>query len=252
MTHPKLHKEKLLLSGDGVFETIQGEGPSIQTPSVFIRLHSCNLHCVFEGGQICDSWYTWKTDTKEYLTEWSLISVEELLKEVLQYKSRNIVFTGGEPLLQQKQILQFMQLFRTKVPSNERISFEIETNATIKPLEQFEVYTQAHVLRFNCSPKLSSSGNDTKLSIKRNVLQYFNTLNSVFKFVVTKDSDIEEIEHLQNQIPLSKEKIWIMPEGTDSADIIDKTRNLVKIAIEKQWHVTTRLQVILWGNKRRV
>ena len=37
-----------------IFRSIQGEGPAIGRPRTFVRLSSCNLHCVW-----CDTAYTW-------------------------------------------------------------------------------------------------------------------------------------------------------------------------------------------------
>src|SRR5688572_30464582 len=60
----KMHPDKIKLSGDGAFYTLQGEGPTMGMPAVFVRLHVCNLKCEW-----CDAWYTWNPDTVEYWTE---------------------------------------------------------------------------------------------------------------------------------------------------------------------------------------
>lgn len=85
------------VSGDGsalavksIFATIQGEGPAVGTPSVFIRLGGCNLACTF-----CD------TDFEDFKE----MQLTDIIKEVqlLAKDNRNInyiVITGGEPLRQ--------------------------------------------------------------------------------------------------------------------------------------------------------
>src|SRR5438046_10053865 len=45
---------KLVLSTDGIFRTIQGEGPRLGRNTCFIRLAGCNLACSW-----CDTAYTW-------------------------------------------------------------------------------------------------------------------------------------------------------------------------------------------------
>lgn len=43
----KIRKDKILLSGDSAFYTLQGEGPTLGQPAVFLRLHVCNLRCTW-------------------------------------------------------------------------------------------------------------------------------------------------------------------------------------------------------------
>jgi 7-carboxy-7-deazaguanine synthase len=78
-----------------IFKTLQGEGMLIGTPSVFVRLAVCNLRCVW-----CDTKYTWvpKLLERERI-RW--FSVDGLVGEVVDIAGnvKNVVFTGGEPLL---------------------------------------------------------------------------------------------------------------------------------------------------------
>lgn len=65
-----------------VFESLQGEGYNTGMQAIFIRFAGCNLNCAW-----CD------TDFKHY----QRFSLDSLLKHVKQYRSRNIIITGGEP-----------------------------------------------------------------------------------------------------------------------------------------------------------
>lgn len=69
-----------------IFYSIQGEGYFTGTPSVFLRLSGCNLHCGF-----CDT----KHQPYQDLTE------DEIMQEIEKYTGvKHIVITGGEPTLQ--------------------------------------------------------------------------------------------------------------------------------------------------------
>ncbi len=68
-----------------IFYSLQGEGRFTGTPAVFLRLSGCNLKCSF-----CD---TSHEDGVE-------MEPAEIIVEILQYSSRHIVITGGEPSLQ--------------------------------------------------------------------------------------------------------------------------------------------------------
>ena len=68
-----------------IFYSLQGEGHYTGTPAVFVRFAGCNLRCWF-----CD------TDFEKGVE----MSEDEIVEAVLQYSTRYVVITGGEPTLQ--------------------------------------------------------------------------------------------------------------------------------------------------------
>ncbi len=76
-----------------IFPTLQGEGPYVGQPSVFIRLGGCNLACSF-----CDTEFD---SYKKISLKKILSQVEKLAKNSSGKIVRKlIVITGGEPLRQ--------------------------------------------------------------------------------------------------------------------------------------------------------
>jgi len=71
-----------------IFYSIQGESSFAGLPCVFIRFTHCNLRCSY-----CDTEYAFY-DGKE-------LTIDEIIKEVDQYKCHLVEITGGEPLLQE-------------------------------------------------------------------------------------------------------------------------------------------------------
>ena len=67
-----------------IFHSVQGEGFRSGIPHVFIRFGRCNLRC-----ERCD------TDFDTYQE----MSVIDILGEVLKFDCKNVIFTGGEPML---------------------------------------------------------------------------------------------------------------------------------------------------------
>ena len=68
-----------------IFYSLQGEGFHTGTPCVFLRFSGCNRRCEF-----CDTDFAAATP----------MSASEIVDRLLQYPSRRVVATGGEPLLQ--------------------------------------------------------------------------------------------------------------------------------------------------------
>ena len=83
-----------------IFYSVQGEGVHIGKPAVFLRLSLCNLACTW-----CDTKYTWdwkRYDPKKQIIE---MSPEEIGREVLRYNCKHLVVTGGEPMIQHRQLI---------------------------------------------------------------------------------------------------------------------------------------------------
>lgn len=78
-----------------VFYSIQGEGRRMGVPTTFVRSTGCHLRCTW-----CDAAYAFHGGTKK--------SVEDLMAEVRAHPTREVCFTGGEPLLQ-KDAWEFLE-----------------------------------------------------------------------------------------------------------------------------------------------
>jgi len=122
---------------------------------------------------------------------------------------------------------------------------EIETSGTIAPTADLT----ATVTRYNVSPKLGHSGLRRHQRIRPTVLGEFTaTGKAVFKFVVQHPDDLDEIHELVTTHGLGP--VWVMPEGTDSATVLIRMRQLADPVLARGWHLCTRLHVLLWENTR--
>ena len=92
-----------------IFHSVQGEGFHSGIPHVFVRFGNCNLRCEW-----CD------TDFLTY-TERTL---ESIIEEVLAYDCERVIFTGGEPAMQDLATIG-------NILKEHGINLSIETNGTI-------------------------------------------------------------------------------------------------------------------------
>lgn len=217
--------------------TFQGEGPSAGQQAVFVRLSRCNLNCSW-----CDTPETWDASRFD-LRSWSRrMSAEQVWEEVTARGTGLVVITGGEPLLQQDRLAW---LAATCQATGRRA--EIETNGTVAPA--------AAILgadcRFNVSVKLANSGVPVERRIRAMAIrELVSSGRAVFKFVVTSTADLDEIAGLQRLHDLPQERIWVMPEGTTSSEVLGRMRQLADPVLERGWHLTPRLHTLLWENAR--
>jgi 7-cyano-7-deazaguanosine (preQ0) biosynthesis protein QueE len=219
-----------------VFATVQGEGASLGVPSVFVRLGGCNLQCSF-----CDTAYTWDWSRFEKKKETIDLSADEIASLALDTAKdgvRNVVFTGGEPLLQQKELATLAARMKER-----GFRIEVETNGTIAP----EPALAELVDQWNVSPKLASSGNRLDARWVPNAIAWFaERTNAFFKVVVVSKDDLVEIEKLG----LPKEKVILMPEGTDPTTLSERSRWLAETCTQRGYRLGARLHVHIWGAER--
>lgn len=79
-----------------IYKSIQGESSFAGRPCIFVRLAGCNLRCSW-----CDSEYTFTGGYK--------LSEDEVVAEIEKLAPVKLVeFTGGEPLLQEREVVPLM------------------------------------------------------------------------------------------------------------------------------------------------
>jgi organic radical activating enzyme len=241
--------QKLAISE--VFYSIQGEGKTVGIPSVFVRLGGCNLMCGGMGTQFDGELHNgaeFRCDTVEVWMQAQSKEVEEVLCDECYTAIENgahIILTGGEPMMQQKGLEEFINYIKDEVVDEPFI--EVETNGTIMPSD----FLLEEVTLWNCSPKLTNSGNDQSMTFKPEVIETLNNKNTIFKFVVNGEKEWHEIGYLYMPI-VDKEKVYLMPAG-ENQDLLNNNKEfVVQLAIKNHLNFTTRLHIDIWNKKTGV
>ncbi|MDO8473285.1 MAG: 7-carboxy-7-deazaguanine synthase QueE [Dehalococcoidia bacterium] len=222
-----------------IFHSVQGEGASIGTPAVFLRLALCNLACRW-----CDTKYTWDWESHDRDGLVMEMAARDIVKAVLAYRCPRLVVTGGEPLVQQRELAPVLKALK-----GSGLTIEVETNGTIVPDDDLA----AVVDQWNVSPKMESSGNSRSAREVAAAYQFFRGQDSAdFKFVVDSEDDFEEVNVIVGRYGLSHQRVILMPQATDTENLLERGRWLAGLSKQTGYRTSTRLHVLLWGNRRGV
>lgn len=215
-----------------IFESLQGEGTLIGTPSTFVRLAGCNLSCRW-----CDSTYAWKEGE---MVPHPRLPATEIADRCL---TDHVVITGGEPLLHDLQPL-LQALGKAHVT--------VETNG-------LRYDPSLAVDLWSVSPKLGSSGQKPNVRALREYLRDPDEVQ--FKFAVDGPADLVEVKHLLAQLKLGSTPVILQPVGypTESREAsCSKVASLVQmVQADPSWRlynvrVLPQLHRLVWGDERGI
>lgn len=221
-----------------IFASIQGEGASMGVPSTFVRLATCNLRCSW-----CDTAYTWDWDRFDRAEQTMRADADSVATIVESHPPRNVVITGGEPLIQRRELVPLVDRLRLA-----GFRLEVETNGTIAPGE-----LSGRIDQWNVSPKLGHSGNGGLRLIDPDVLRAFAAEpGAVLKLVVQSPLDLAEAGSIIDDSGFDPSRVILMPEGRTSAELAERSTWLAEACAERGYRFSSRLHILLWGDKRGV
>lgn len=218
-----------------IFQSLQGEGPDTGLPAVFIRLQGCNLACSW-----CDTKYSWGSNGR-------VLSVDDVIDEaVVKSLPKFAVITGGEPLVQEKEVGQLVEKLQ-----NLNFRVAIETNGTISMPGWWRRVT------WDIDCKCPSSGVKEAFNESWLTAGWTNRL----KFVVADEKDLSFVESKLSRIQGST-----FPPTLLVSPMIDVIKGGVEVGswedtwLQRVWrfcvlnNLRYSLQVhkIVFGNRRGV
>jgi len=176
-----------------LFYTIQGEGPYSGMPAVFLRLAGCNLRCTF-----CDT---------DFETGAQLVPAKDIVERVLGSaagRTRLVVITGGEPLIQ-----NVVPLIKALTGRGMRAQIETAGTVWVPGLEECD-------FSIVCSPKAGK--------VNKHILEACNH----FKYIVGANDMVTEEGVFTATQPgakpafLARPKegatVWIQPRDDQDAE----------------------------------
>ena len=230
--------------------TIQGEGPLIGRPTVFVRTGGCDYRCSW-----CDTLYA---VLPEYRDEWTPMTPGAILARVDELtggKPVLVSLSGGNPALQP--LAPLIALGRESGHS-----FALETQGSIS--QPWFAKLDWLIL----SPKPPSAG----VTVDRDAFEACLKAARgqpccVLKIVIFDDADYGYAKALAacyptlpvylqvgNPAPLAAVR-GVLPEEADIETLLDRFRWLAGRVTADRWFAATvlpQLHVLAWGNKRSV
>lgn len=207
-----------------IFTSIEGEGARAGLPSLFIRLHGCNLSCSY-----CDSQYACVgTDYKE-------MTCGDIIAAALVAGLRTVTLTGGEPLMHEG----VLELLEALDDSNFHVN--VETNGSL-PIEP---YMHLEKVMFTVDYKCPSS--DMNEAMLRETFKSVRATD-VIKFVVGSREDLSVmrnfIDYMNPEAQVYVSPVWGKIEP----------KHIVEYVLQNKLHrvrVQLQLHKIIWPVEQR-
>lgn len=160
-----------------IYRTIQGESSLVGYPTVFVRLYTCNLRCVW-----CDSMHAVEGSEFE---EQPVGTVVSRVRELADRGISHVCWTGGEPLLQWRGMAEAIRA----LPDSYVHSVETDGEVAIEPLSRAlpDQREEGH-LRYIMDVKCPGSGMTAKMAFDN--LRQLHPEDEV-KFVILDRRDYE-------------------------------------------------------------
>ncbi len=237
----KLQPNRILNIAECFTDTIQGENLS-GFPATFLRLQYCTLNCNW-----CDTAEVWRKGNPYSVDELVSLFEKEGVIDNLK-KGQHLVLTGGSPLKQQDSLYQLINQIGVKY--NFKPYIEIENECVLMPNTALIKIIDC----WNNSPKLSNSGMRETVRYKPEVIKVLaNLKNSYFKFVVSGESDWNEIDNFFLSPGLiKKEQIVLMPEGQTREQLQAHYDSVIDLAVKYNVRMTDRTHISIWDKKTGV
>jgi 7-carboxy-7-deazaguanine synthase len=226
--------------------TIQGEGPLIGQPTVFVRTAGCDYRCSW-----CDTLYA---VLPQYRDEWQFMAPAEILKRVDELAGHRpilISLSGGNPALQP--LGAFIQLAR-----QQGHSFALETQGSIHQ----PWFSELDWIVVSPKPPSSHMTVDWA-AVKDCITAAGQRTRRALKIVIFDEADYDFARDAAARFPDIALYLQVGNPVKAAAGSVDP--NLSDLAARFRWlsekvandrwfavHVLPQLHVLIWGNKRGV
>ncbi len=218
-----------------IFYSIQGEGFLAGVPAVFVRLAGCSLRCRW-----CDTKYAWDQSSGQFYT------VDKVVVAVEKFKSRFVVITGGEPMMES----ELPQLAKKLKALGKHVTIETAGIAFVGRIECDLMSISPKLSNSQpADPQLAKTHEDSRLdtAVLRELIDNYDYQ---LKFVVDSAEDLPEIKQTLKDIGhVNSEKVMLMPQAASRDELLAKSSIVAELCKNTGFAFSPRLHVLLWDNQ---
>lgn len=212
------------------FVSWQGEGPDSGQAMIILRFKNCNLNCPW-----CD------TKVKMRISAEAPYSLKEIQDTIIKTRT-GLLITGGEPTLD-----KYLEDTLSLINDLEYPIANVESNGH-QLLELIKRSDPTKNVHFMYSPKIFNN-DDLELARKRTALLLEAYPDRVYIKAVYEDIPemIQYCEWLSNYIGThvsNFNKVWLMPEGTNRADLISNAGRVFDVCEKYRFNFSSRSHII--------
>ena len=211
--------ENVKLAGiSEIFSSLQGEGPHMGEPHIFVRFEECNIHCAY-----CD----------ELGKPAVSMGVDEVIGEILELEKSGgphqfVSLTGGEPLLYVQFINPLIDLLRQR-----GFPIYLETSG-ILPKALVQVVDRVDVVAMDIKLKSVTKEPRNYFDEHREFLRLSRRAREVFvKIIVSPEVDADEFLTGVRIIEAEDPKIVLVLQGVTSNEINENAQKEVLRELQK-------------------
>ncbi len=212
---------KISLSISEIFFSLQGEGPWVGLPAVFIRLAGC-----------IEPYCPW-CDTRYALTCTGEMGIDDILLSLRTYACPRAVITGGEPFLQWESGLSVLHDGLLQ----QGFALQYETSGKVKIPD----IKGALVV---CSPKHIGGA------------WHFERDNTArvdcYKFLAEGSGWQEAVDGFIKINRIEGDKIFVMPLGATRVEQIVNMEEVFSYCLKKGYRMSPRLHILAFDTRRGV
>lgn len=214
-----------------IFTSLQGEGRNAGHPILFIRLSGCSRAC---------SW----CDTKYHTEVNDEMSPKDMAEYIINSGFKRVCFTGGEPLLQIKDIRKVIRLCSGL---SEDINFDLESNGDL--VKDYRTFDNLIIIfdYIAFSPKVKNVAERLSIFLKRAEKEY----------VRFYERQLVDIKVVYNGDKIGADMLefatMIMPFTSYDSKLDKKVAKICwDYCVKNNLKFSPRLQYLVFGKKRGV